>query len=360
MSLLDKAFDSVPDPLKLTDSSLDTFGLLQLAAARSNQAAFDAILSRIKHAVEIGNRKSKVLYKALTDGDGSGATPLQYASFIGRYSVVETLLNHGVDPNQRVYHTMSELPLHLAAFEGHIRLIELLVERKADINAISSITMQRLDQAHGNDASPLLLAILGNQERAARRLLELGASVVEPPASTADWQYNPMSLVAYSIERGLTDLALRFLLPMGAKLTDHSLCVAIMGNHLEAARSLVELKCDPNYEHWRTHGVKGPLLSISLKQPIEFTRLLLEARADPNRGSGEYTNPLKIALDANDWERARLLMQYGAKFQQYYYSDTLEREALLRKLELFMDHGGDKAAILEFATTEFCVRQLCW
>jgi len=60
-------------------------------------------------------------------------TPLHYAAQNGHLSVVEYLVNQKADINAKDYGKMT--PLHYAAQNGHLSVVEYLINQKADINA---------------------------------------------------------------------------------------------------------------------------------------------------------------------------------------------------------------------------------
>jgi len=62
-----------------------------------------------------------------------GFSPLHYASHNGHLSVVEYLVNQKAYINARDNENLT--PLHLAANNGHLSVVEYLVNQKADINA---------------------------------------------------------------------------------------------------------------------------------------------------------------------------------------------------------------------------------
>ena len=62
-------------------------------------------------------------------------TPLHYAAENGHLSVVEYLVNQKADINAASNGFKSGTPLHYAAKNGHLSIVEYLVDQKADINA---------------------------------------------------------------------------------------------------------------------------------------------------------------------------------------------------------------------------------
>ena len=59
-------------------------------------------------------------------------TPLHFAAKNGHLSVVEYLVNQKADINEKG--NDNSTPLHLAARYGHLSIVEYLVNQKADIN----------------------------------------------------------------------------------------------------------------------------------------------------------------------------------------------------------------------------------
>lgn len=63
----------------------------------------------------------------------NGETPLHVAALNGKVKVVEYLLSKGVAPNVR--DKRGRTPLHMAALRGHLSVIEALLKAGADPNA---------------------------------------------------------------------------------------------------------------------------------------------------------------------------------------------------------------------------------
>jgi len=60
-------------------------------------------------------------------------TPLHFAAQNGHLCVVEYLVNQKADINERNKYDWT--PLHFAAQNGHLSVVEYLVNQKADINS---------------------------------------------------------------------------------------------------------------------------------------------------------------------------------------------------------------------------------
>jgi len=66
--------------------------------------------------------------------DKSCCTPFHLAARNGHLSVVEYLVNQRADVNARAS-LYNVTPLHLAAYNGHLNVLEYLINQKVDINA---------------------------------------------------------------------------------------------------------------------------------------------------------------------------------------------------------------------------------
>ena len=98
-------------------------------------------MSRLHRAVRMGNYHAVAEY--LADGDDLNAfgirdcSPLMIAAAEGHIAVVYLLLKAGADVSLK--HTNQRTALHLAAFKGHLEVVKALVARNADVNALSRI-----------------------------------------------------------------------------------------------------------------------------------------------------------------------------------------------------------------------------
>jgi len=62
-------------------------------------------------------------------------TPLHLAANQGHLCVVECLINHKADINAQASGYPSGTPLHFASYSGHLDVVIHLVNQKADINS---------------------------------------------------------------------------------------------------------------------------------------------------------------------------------------------------------------------------------
>ena len=93
------------------------------------------------------------------------STPLHLASFFGRKDIVKDLLEYNKDGNERCdtkKHVMNgDTALHQAAWNGHIEVMELLMQYKAKPNATKE-----------DGSTPLQLAAIRNQCKSVNFLLK--------------------------------------------------------------------------------------------------------------------------------------------------------------------------------------------
>jgi TonB family protein len=115
-------------------------GPIHDAAKEGNLAKVKALL---KH-----NRKM------VSSKDNNGSTPLHLAAWNGHKDIVELLLANKADVNAK--DTMGFTPLHRAAINGHKDVVELLLAHKADVSAKINEGMTPLDMALSKDHSDIV------------------------------------------------------------------------------------------------------------------------------------------------------------------------------------------------------------
>lgn len=98
----------------------------------------------------------------VNEGDDHGFSPLHWACFAGRTSIVDMLLNRGTRINAT--NMGDDTALHLAVSHGHLDCVNLLVKNKADINATNE---------YGN--TPLHYACFWGYQEIAELLIANGA-----------------------------------------------------------------------------------------------------------------------------------------------------------------------------------------
>ena len=178
-------------------------------------------------------------------------------------STVAVLIAAGADPNATVKipdrDAMAETPLHWAASNDDVALIDALLDGGADIEARGAIF---------TGGAPMSDAVVFGQWNAARRLLERGAR-------TTLWQAAAL---------GITDAVQAFVAnepaPSPAEITN-AFWNACRGGHQQTADYLLERGADLN---WVGHDEKTPLDVAKESGAGEVVRWL---RARGGKSAGE-------------------------------------------------------------------------
>lgn len=155
----------------------------------------------------------------VNEKNDAGETPILAALFRGHKDVVDLLVSSGTHLNlfeasclgkvERVRELLEQRPelinhkgfgqasaLHFAAFLGHRKVVELLLERKAEVNAI----------AEGIDSvTPLASAIANKHLEIAELLLSKGSNVNAKQSGG----FTPLHEAAQSGQKEMTELLIR-------------------------------------------------------------------------------------------------------------------------------------------------------
>jgi len=144
---------------------VDPEGQPTLVEAIRNKAwkTYDGLLEQPNIDLEAANRE--------------GETPLMLLSVLGETKRVRALLDRGAQVNR-----LGWTPLHYAASRGQLEVAQLLIRRKAIINAPSP-----------DGTTPLMMAALSKNEKMVQLLLDAGAEPTTRNLSklnAADWAHS--------------------------------------------------------------------------------------------------------------------------------------------------------------------------
>jgi ankyrin repeat protein len=269
----------------------------------------------------------------------------------GFVEIVSFLLEMGMDPNAPGFygkdsaHTGLERPLHWAASFGQINVVQLLLDRGADVEGgLSGLTpLQSAARAGQRSVFELLLA------RGARPNLFVDAAVGSMEEVTARLDAEA-GLVNAQDEYGTPPLhiaaeqwrddVVRLLLERGADagLTDRHEDTAL---HKLAIRSF-----DPVL--WWGEVANGPdARCFDPARQIATAELLVQHRADARARNWRKLTPLHRAVRANRLEYVRFLLEHGADVNAADVAgDTPLRRAVtdpdrLTVAEALIAHGAD-------------------
>lgn len=216
----------------------------------------------------------------------TGWRPLHLAAANGQLKVLEFLLANRADPNGR---TVSEqfTPLHLAAIHGRLAVLKKLIATQADVNAtvgLSPESIKKLPPMEQRAAEPagklsaLDLAILYDRREVARTLIQAGVDLKR---------------------RGPR---------LGRESSLTPLMVAIYLKRADLAAALIEAG---GRESLNPEKGRGPL-DLAVEAMPELVPALLKAGADPNPTAAGDFIPLQTAAGRWRIEAAKLLLDAGA------------------------------------------------
>ncbi|THX24835.1 purine and uridine phosphorylase [Aureobasidium pullulans] len=253
MAAIDSASDHADLVQVLIDAgaefsrTVQTRSPLQLASTRGNTRIVQVLINKGVHI----------------DIIGYFGTALKLAAEYGRERIVELLLSHGADVELRQIHVYTDrsdwTPLHAAVSGKHIKIVELLLERGANLNGTKRLR-------------PLVAAAMRNDQAVAKILLDNGADI----NATEDFEW---STLIVAIVNGYWDLA-HWLLEQGADTHieepfDTPLTHAICKGNAAMVESLLDHKADTN-----AGGMPSALVTAVSLQKDEIIDLLLARGVD--------------------------------------------------------------------------------
>lgn len=276
-------------------------------------AAMQGRLEDVRHWIEHAGYDVDMM-------DFMGTMPLHRAALEGHVHVVEYLLRHGAALQTRVL-DVKDTVLHLAAAKGHAPVVTALLHNGAHI-----------ESRNADNYTPLLAAIRANQLITAQVLIARGASV------TAPWIVDAHDIgtgLHLAVQYGHLELT-KFLLGVVALDVNQQtrrrkatpLHFAALHGHVDVAQYLVErhradvhardargmtplhYACD--YEYHLTLPIEQHV-SIE-KRHVEIVACLLKAGAKVKpRRLRDHATPLRCAAMRDHFQIAKTLLDHGAR-----------------------------------------------
>jgi ankyrin repeat protein len=231
--------------------------------------------------------------------DGTDRTALSHAVEKRYEPVIRCLLAAHANPNAGRF----DLPAAIAAFQGNVPALKLLLAAGADPNTNSSLGWTITDRGgHAippgrSTYSPLWLAVNQQQTAAAQELLHSKAK--PDPSLLLDALPDVPTLKAL-LEGGVDPNGL----PSGGVLLQ-----PVQANNEPAVALLLAHHADVNAA---TSDKWTPLHSAAANTSTNITALLLKAGAAVNARSQEGKTPLFVAVEYDRLENAALLLANGA------------------------------------------------
>ena len=280
------------------DTSItDKQGVTALAwATRLNDRAIVELLKKA------GAKKPEFL-------EGSIATALWAAAKNGDAARVRELLSRGAKPDVVVEDREGKhLALVSAAKEGHLEVVQLLIQRGANVNAGAQVSLT------GN-ITPLMAAAKAGRVEVIKALLgakaDLGVKDIGPNS-------NSETALHYAA-RGGSAGAIQALLAGGAEINTKArggrtpLCVAAAEKKFDAAKALIDAGADIN--SGPSDGL-GPVACAAMSDDLELVKLLI-ARGAEVRVRSARGNTLSWAAWNGSIEMVDFLLKAGAPINSF-------------------------------------------
>ncbi len=231
---------------------------------------------------------------ARTDRGASGNPALYEAADRGHRKIVEMLLAKGADVN--AVNQNGETALHTAAVNGFLAMVQLLLDHQADWRIVD---FRKLGGWDGG-CTPLQRAALLGQVEVTKELLGRGADVN---------QRNPLGLTAlHAAARSASAQVVKLLLEKGA---DPNLVATLKKQPQAGEDSNLQQLSPQQQEPWST-----PLLTAVVRFNTAAASALLEGGAKPDLyGPGEQT-PLLVAARLSHTNLIGSLLRHGADIKQ--------------------------------------------
>lgn len=241
--------------------------------------------------------------------DKDNYTLLMWATFKGHIEIVKLLLEQRADVT--LLNNDKECALQIAAFHNHIELVELLLQHYTHL-----CLRPKFAVTNESGKNALLQAAKVGRTKIVKLLLQNSADIYTQDGMTGE---NTLSLASRFGHKAIVELILNnpdFSYAKFNHSSSHSgetaLTWAIRKNHLEIVRLLLKANADPNISHRKTYDT--PLLIAIECGEQHMVELLVSYKADLNRENVQTgTTPLHLATQYGQQNIIALLLRYRAK-----------------------------------------------
>lgn len=244
--------------LTLSFLALSLFAQQESVGTRFAVAIEDGDLDTIKALVEEG----AAVDTPIDYGDHS-ITPLLKASWDGQLEIVQYLIAKGADVNALDGSTNGTALMN-AVSNGHTEIVKALIAAKADVTRRNNF-----------DFNAFTTAVAAGNQEIATLLLDAGAKPDEGASG--------LTPLAFAVSSGNVEM-MRFLVSRGA-----------------------------NVNHRAKNTGQTALISAILAARVDAVKTLIELKADVNAAMSDGTTPLKLARKGDQEEIVKLLVDAGAK-----------------------------------------------
>lgn len=282
--------------MKISLKILLAFSLIFYCSIVNAQDFFRAIHDGEYKKVEQIILEEPNLIDSIISGD---CTPLMFASYWGKDSIVELLLNHEAD----MYKTgpkYGQTPLHVAVMQNNLSVVNVLINNGMDVN-VKDV----------NRKTPLIYAIGSNNKELVELLLKKNAKLPEEK-EVIDQVLNS------SVQYGFQDIA-EYLVKNGASLSSIDkngrslLHNAVIGKNLKWIDLLIAKHLDIN----KLDSFNRTPLHYSVEQgQLDISKLLVQNGAEINSIDCTNRTPLTIAQGLGYIQIATFLESKGGVISQ--------------------------------------------
>ncbi|KAH8727407.1 ankyrin repeat domain-containing protein [Phaeosphaeriaceae sp. PMI808] len=288
--------------------------------------------------------RPKYTYRGHSQGYPKDSTGLHLTARFGLPIVLETLLLNQARETALVLErrdSYGQTLLYLAAEHGHQRMVKLLLDAGAEINAQGrryGIALQEAGRRYGN---ALQAASAGGHEQVVKLLLDAGAKV------NAQGRFHGNALQAASA--GGHEQVVKLLLDKGTEVNaqgrryGNALKAASAGGHEQMVKLLLNAGAEVNAGA-RRYG--NALKAASYRGHEQVVKLLLNAGAEVNAQGRRYGNALQAASAGGHKQVVKLLLDAGAEVnaQGGSYGNALQAASVNgheQVVKLLLDAGAE-------------------
>jgi ankyrin repeat protein len=264
----------------------------------------------------------------INKSDNTSRTALIWGSEFGHEKVVEMLLDIGADVNAQGGDFGNAL--QAASGGGHEKIVQMLLDRGADVNAQG-----------GHFSNALQVASIDGHEKVVQMLLDRGADV-----NTQKGQYGNALQAA---SNGGHEKVVQMLLDRGADVSaqggryGNALLTASNGGHEKVVQMLLDRGADVSAQGGR-YG--NALLTASGGGHEKIVQMLLDRGADINAQRGDFSNALLTASNGGHEKVVQMLLDRGADVsaQGGRYGNALQAASEVgheKVVQMLLDKGAD-------------------